>query len=111
MASTTSDRRLMFFKAFAIFIACLVAIAALVLAAIMISMVRSENAPTSSKLETTVQGKRPKKLTVSRHAKLKCLLLKMYLNSKFLRVSLIDLLNVTAKRVIARILKVTKIKN
>ena len=110
MASITSDRRLMFFKAFAIFIACLVAIAALVLAAIMISMVRSDNAPTS-KLETTVQGKRPKKLTVSRHAKLKCLLLKMYLNSKFLRVSLIDLLNVTAKRVIARILKVTKIKN
>ena len=81
MASTRGDRRLMFFIAFASFVACLVAIAALVLAAILISMVRSGNAPTVSKLETTVQGKRPKKLTVSRHDKLKCLLLKMYLNS------------------------------
>ena len=73
MESTRGDRRLMFFIAFVIFVACLVAIAALVLAAILISMVRFANAPTASKLDTTVQGKRPKKLTVSRDAKLKCL--------------------------------------
>ena len=64
MASTRADRRLMFFIAFAILVACLVAIAALVLAAILISMVRSGNAPrTASKVDTKVQGKRPKSLT------------------------------------------------
>ena len=79
VASTRGDRRLMFFIAFAIFVACLVAIAALVLAAILISMVRSGNTPTASKLETTVQGVRdPKSLRVIRHAKFECLLLKMY---------------------------------
>ena len=87
MESTRGDRRLMFFIAFALFVTCLVAIAALVLAAILISMVRSGNTPTASKLDTAVQGKRPKKLTVSLHAKLKCLLFKLYLNSKCLKVS------------------------
>ena len=80
----------MFFIAFASFIAYLVAIAASVLAAILISTVRFANAPTASKLDTTEQGKRPKKLTVSRHAKLKCLLLKLYLNSKFLTIGLLN---------------------
>ena len=70
MESTRGDRRLMFFIALAIFVACLVAIAALVLSAILILMVRSANAPTASKLDTAVQGKGLKKLTVSRHAKL-----------------------------------------
>ena len=87
MESTRADRRLMFFIAIAIFVACLVAIAALVLAAILISMVRSGNTPTASKLGTAVQGKGPKKLTVTLHAKLKCLLLKLYLNSKCFKVS------------------------
>ena len=110
MASTKSDRRLMIFIAIAISVACLVAIAALVLAAIMISMVRSGNTPTASKLGTNVQGKRPKYLSVSRHAKLKCLLLKDVPKFKCLRVlSLIDLLNVTVKRVIAGILKSNQI--
>ena len=59
MASTRADRRLMFFIAFAVLVACLVAIAALVLAAILISMVRSGNA---SKVVIKVQGKRPKRL-------------------------------------------------
>ena len=54
MASTRGDLRLMFFIAIAVFTACLVAIAALVLAAIMISMVRSGN------LDTNVQGKKLK---------------------------------------------------
>ena len=62
MASTGGERRLMFFIAIAIFVACLVAIAALVLAAIMISMVRSDNTPTASNLDTNVQGKKLKTL-------------------------------------------------
>ena len=64
MASTRADRPLMVFIAFAIMVACLVAIAALVLAAILISMVRSGDAPrTASKVDTKVQGKRPNRLT------------------------------------------------
>ena len=65
MESAKSDRRLMLFIGFTILVACLVAIAALILAAIMISMLKSGNATTAataSKLDTTVQGKRPKKL-------------------------------------------------
>ena len=63
MASTKADRRLMFFITFAVLVTCLVAIAALVLAAILISMVKSGNAPTASKVDTKVKGKRPKRLT------------------------------------------------
>ena len=48
----------MFFIAIGIFAACLVALAALVLAAIMISMVRSGNIPKASNLDTNVQGKK-----------------------------------------------------
>ena len=62
MASTRADRRLTLFITFAILVACLVAIATLVLAAILISMVRSGNAPKASKVDTKVQGKRPKRL-------------------------------------------------
>ena len=63
MASTRDDRRLMFFIAIAILVACLVAIAALVLAAITISMVRSRNTPTATNLDTNVQGKKLKTFT------------------------------------------------
>ena len=54
---------MMFFIAIAIFVAFLVAIAALVLAAIMISMVRSYNTPTASNLDTNEQGKKLKTFT------------------------------------------------
>ena len=63
MVSTRADRRLMFFIAIAIFAACLVAIAALVSAAIMVSMVRSANTPTASNFDTNVQGKKLKTFT------------------------------------------------
>ena len=63
MASTRGERRLMFFIAIAIFVACLVGIAALVLAAIMVSMVRSGNTPTASNLDTNVQSKKLKTFT------------------------------------------------
>ena len=81
MVSTRGDRRLMFFIAFAIFVACMVAITALVLAAILISMLRSYKAQTASKLDTTLQGIRgPKSLRVICHAKFKYLRLKLYCN-------------------------------
>ena len=63
MASARGDRRLMFFITIAIFVACLVAISAFVLTSILTSIVRSGNDPRASKLDTTVQGKRPKKPT------------------------------------------------
>ena len=63
MASTTGDRQLMFFITIAIIVACLVAIAALVLAAIMLSKVRPGNTPTTSNLHTNVQGKKLKTFT------------------------------------------------
>ena len=63
MASTRGDRLMMFFIAIDIFVACLVLIAALVLAPIMISMVRSDNTPTASNLDTNVQGKKLKTFT------------------------------------------------
>ena len=53
----------MFFTAIAIFVAYLVVIAALVLAAIMISIVRSGYTPTASNLDTNVQGKKLKTST------------------------------------------------
>ena len=49
MESTRNDRRMMWLKAVAVFIACLLMIAALVLAAIMLSMIREGNTATSSK--------------------------------------------------------------
>ena len=95
MASTRGERRLMFFIAIDIFVACLVAIAALVLAAIMISMVRSGNTPLLLILIPTYKVRNSKRLRVSRHAKFECLSVAHdVLFSKCLGVSFIDLLNV-----------------
>ena len=69
---------MMFFIAIAIFVACLVAIAALVLAAIMISMVRSGNTPLLLILIPMYKVRNSKRLRVSRHAKFESLLLTMY---------------------------------
>lgn len=59
MALTSGDRRKMVFVAVASVVTCLLAIAALVLAAIMLSMVRSASvsAPKTDQQSALVQGK------------------------------------------------------
>lgn len=59
MALTSGDRRKMIFVAVASVVTCLLAIAALVLAAIMLSMVRSASvsAPKTDQQSALVQGK------------------------------------------------------
>ena len=63
MALTSGDRRTMVFVAVVYVVTCMLAIAALVLAAIMVSMVRSSNvsAPKTDQQSALVQGKQNKK--------------------------------------------------